>query len=440
MVGEAREEYKRDFQKAVALPAGRVLKVDHSLGSVNVRTQAKNEVAVQAAIRCSAGTEEQARRFCQQIQIRVEESGAGVAIRTEYPRNGGGSWPRNMSYSANLEIQMPETAPLELRNRFGNVTVQKLRAAVSINNANGSVVLTQGSGRQRVENSFGNVEVTANDGDVTVVNGNGWVRASDITGSAEITNRFGDVRVSNVAKGLTVHGGNSKVEVEHVGGAAMVTSSFGDVRVWDAKSDVTVRNQNGRVEASGVAGVADLETSFAAVKFTGIGKAVRVAAQNSSVTGDTVGGAATVQTSFANVDLRGVKGGARVTANNAAIRIAGIGGEAFAKTSFAGVTVEDAGGPVTVESANGSVTVAAKAGQTCQPIAVHTSFAPIRVAVPVGMGYNVNGKTSFGRIHSEAEMTMTGALGADAINGKIAGGGCEMRLINQNGNIDIVKR
>jgi hypothetical protein len=56
------------------------------------------------------------------------------------------------------------------------------------------------------------------------------------------------------------------------------------------------------------------------------------------------------------------------------------------------------------------------------------------------MGYNVNGKTSFGRIHSEAEMTMTGALGADAINGKIAGGGCEMRLINQNGNIDIVKR
>ena len=434
----AREEYKRDFQKVVALPGGRSLRVEHSLGSVNVRTQAKNEVAVQAAIRCSADSQDNARRYCDQVQIRVEEGASGVTIRTEYPRNG--NWPRNMSYSANLEIQMPETAPLELRNRFGSVTVQKLRAPAIINNGNGNVVLMQGTGRQRVENSFGNVEVIGNEGDVTVVNGNGWVRASDITGTAEVTNRFGEVRISNVGKALTVHGGNSRVEVEHVGGTAIVTSSFGDVRVWDAKSDVTVRNQNGRVEANTVAGVADLQTSFAAVKFTGIGKAVRVLAQNSSVTGDTVGDTATVQTSFANVDLRGVKGAARVTAGNSAIRMAGIGGEAFAKSSFAGITVEDVGGAVTVENGNGSVTVTPRLGQACRPIAIQTSFAPIRVAVPAGLGYTVTGKTSFGRIHSEPEMTVTGAIAADSITGKISGGGCEMRLTNQNGNIDIVKR
>jgi hypothetical protein len=434
----AREEYKRDFQKTVALPGGRSLRVDHSLGSVNVRTQAKNEVAVQAAIRCSADTADQARRFCDQIQIRVEEGSSGVTIRTEYPRNE--NWGRNLSHSANLEIQMPETAPLELRNRFGNVTVQKLRAAATINNGNGSVVLTQGTGRQRVENSFGNVEVITNDGDVTVVNGNGWVRASDISGAAEITNRFGDVRITNVGKSLTVHGGNSKVEVEHVGGIALVTTSFGDVRVWDAKSDVTVHNQNGRVEANSVAGMADLQTSFAAVKFTGIGKSLRVVAQNAAVTGDTVGETATVQTSFANVDVRGVKGGARVTAQNAAIRLAGIGSEVYAKTSFAGITVEDAGGPVTVENANGLVTVGAKPGQACKAITIQTSFAPIRVAVPAGLGYTVSGKTSFGRIHSEQDMTVNGAISADSINGKIGGGGCEMRLTNQNGNIDIVKR
>jgi hypothetical protein len=434
----AREEYKRDFQKAVALPGGRSLRVEHSLGSVNVRTQAKNEVAVQAAIRCSAESVDNARRYCDQVQIRVEEGASGVTIRTEYPRNG--NWPRNMSYSANLEIQMPETAPLELRNRFGSVTVQKLRAPATINNGNGNVVLMQGSGRQRVENSFGNVEVITNDGDVTVVNGNGFVRASDITGTAEVTNRFGEVRISNVGKALTVHGGNSKVEVEHVGGVAIVTTSFGDVRVWDAKSDLTVRNQNGRVEANTVAGVADLQTSFAAVKFTGIGKAVRVLAQNSTVSGDTVGETATVQTSFANVDLRGVMGGARVTAGNSAIRMAGIGGEAFAKSSFAGITVEDVGGPVTVENGNGSVTVTARPGRACQPIAIQTSFAPIRVAVPAGLGYTVSGKTSFGRIHSEPEMTVSGAIAADSITGKISGGGCDMRLTNQNGNIDIVKR
>jgi hypothetical protein len=437
LVCAPREEYRRDFQKTAALPGGRVLRVEHSLGSVNVHTHTRAEVAVQAAIHCSADTKERARSFCDQIQIRVEESGSGVTIRTEYPKNG--SWPRNMSYSANLEIQMPETAPLELRNRFGSVTVQKLRAPASINNGNGNVVLTQGSGRQRVENSFGNVEVIANEGDVTVVNGNGWVRVSDIGGSAEITNRFGDVRITNVAKALTVLGGNSKVEAEHVGGVATITTSFGDVRVWDAKSDLTVHNQNGRVDANTVAGMADLSTSFANIKFTGIGKAVRVSAQNAAVTGDTVGETATVQTSFANVDLRGVKGGARVTAGNAAIKMAGIGGEVYAKSSFGGITVEDAGGPVTVENGNGSVSVTMKSGQVCKPIAIHTSFAPIRVGVPTGVGYTVTGKTSFGRIHSEHDMTVNGAIGADSVNGKISGGGCDMRLTNQNGNIDIVR-
>ena len=37
-------------------------------------------------------------------------------------------------------------------------------------------------------------------------------------------------------------------------------------------------------------------------------------------------------------------------------------------------------------------------------------------------------------------MTVSGAIAADSITGKISGGGCEMRLTNQNGNIDIVKR
>src|SRR3954452_3603472 len=141
-----REEVKRDFQKSDALPNGRTLRVEHSLGSVTVRTQAKNEVAVQAAMRCSAESAETPRRYCEQIQIRVEENGAGVTIRTEYPHNS----TRNISYSANLDIQMPETAPLELRNRFGHVSVQKLRAPMAINNGNGNVLLMQTSGRQRI--------------------------------------------------------------------------------------------------------------------------------------------------------------------------------------------------------------------------------------------------------------------------------------------------
>ena len=224
-----------------------------------------------------------------------------------------------------------------------------------------------------------------------------------------------------------------------MGGVTSISNSFGSVTVTDAKADVTVQNQNGEVHATGVAGSAELRTTFSPVSFSRIGKGLTVHAQNATISGDTVGESATVETSFGGVDLRGVKGGARVTAGNSSIRLSGIGGEVYAKTSFDGITVGDAAGPVTVENQNGSVTVEARPGQKCQPISLHTSFGPIRVAIPGGTGYNVTARTSFGRIHSDADMTVLGDIGGDELRGKISGGGCEMRLTNQNGSIDIVK-
>src|ERR1044071_2064678 len=82
-----REEYKRDFQKTAALAAGRSLRIEHSQGSVNIHTHAKGEVAIAATIRCSANTQAEARNLCDQIRIQVDESGSGVSIRTNYPRN-----------------------------------------------------------------------------------------------------------------------------------------------------------------------------------------------------------------------------------------------------------------------------------------------------------------------------------------------------------------
>ena len=221
--------------------------------------------------------------------------------------------------------------------------------------------------------------------------------------------------------------------------AANIANSFGKVVVTDAKGDLFVQNQNGEIQATGIAGGADLHNSFAGVRFTRIGKNLTVRSQNANVVGDTVGGSATVETTFGGVDLRDVKGGARVTAGNSSVRLAGVAGEVFAKTSFGGVTITDAAGPVTVESGNGSITLEARPGRKCQPVSLHTTFAPIRVTVPQGAGYNLNAQTSFGRIRSDFEVAVSGEIGHDSLTGKIGGGGCDLRLMDQNGNIEILK-
>src|SRR3954454_25256237 len=79
-----REEDKRDFQNTAALPASRTLRIEHSHGSVNVHTQSKGEVSIAAAIRCSADRQADAKRFCDQTRMQVEEGASGVTVRTDY--------------------------------------------------------------------------------------------------------------------------------------------------------------------------------------------------------------------------------------------------------------------------------------------------------------------------------------------------------------------
>jgi hypothetical protein len=433
----AREEVRRDFTKTVPLGAGKPLRVENTNGAVRIRAQAKPEVGVVATMHCSASTAAEAKSWCDRIQIHVDESASGISVRTEVPSERN---LRNMGWSVDLDLTMPDSAPLDLRNRFGGVTVQGAHGGISVNNSNGNILVTSARGRLQVDNQFGNIEVQGCEGDLVVTNTNGTVRTSDIAGTAEIANRFGDIRVTNAAKTLTIHGGNARVDADHIGGMAIINSSFADVRVWDIRGDLSVDNQNGRVDAKTVSGAAKLQTSFAPVKFSGIGKGVTVRGQNSEVTGDTVGESAVVETSFAGVDLRGIKGSAHVTGGNSAVRLIDIGGEAWVKTTFAGVTVDNPGGPVTVENGNGSIGVSVKPGEQCHPLALHTSFAGIQVALPAGAGYNLTAKTSFGRIHSEHPVTVTGQIGNDELNGKIGSGGCDLRLTGQNGNIDILKR
>ena len=434
LTAAAREEYRRDFQKTVPLAAGKTFRIDHKLGGITIRTQPGAQASIHALIRTSAGSAETARRLAESIQISVDSSASGVSVRTTYPSN----W-NNVSYGVDYDITVPDTAPLDIRNRFGAVTVDDAHAGTFINNGNGPVRFSGGRGRVQIENSFGNVEVRNNAGDVQIRGGNGSVIATLVTGAADITNSFGAIQVRDAARGVTIHSNNGTIEVTSAGGNTNIANSFGRVSVTDCKGDLFVQNQNGEIQATGISGAADLRNSFAAVRFSRIGKGLTVNSQNASVTGDTVGGQAVIETSFGNVDVHDIKGGARVTAGNSGVRIASVGGPVYAKTSFGGTTVTGADGPVTVENGNGSVVLDVRSGRKCAPVALRTNFAPIRVTLPPGLGYNLTAQTSFGHIRSDFEVSVTGEIGHDALNGKLNGGGCELRLMNQNGNIEILK-
>ena len=177
----SRDEFKRTFEKTLALRPGQKLRIEHSNGAIKVRTQREPQVSISAVIRVSSSDVEGARKFSEQIQILVEESAAGVSVVTRYPEKHWNFTGRGfVSYSVDYDIVMPETALLDARNKFGNVDVTGLKASADIKNSNGSVSFRDGRGAQRLENSFGKIEVSRNDGNATIVNSNGSVSVVDL--------------------------------------------------------------------------------------------------------------------------------------------------------------------------------------------------------------------------------------------------------------------
>ncbi|MHC4146291.1 MAG: DUF4097 family beta strand repeat-containing protein, partial [Planctomycetota bacterium] len=165
-LGESqRSDFSREFRKTVDLQAGQAVDITNEHGDVVIQTHPQSGVEIKADIRVSASSKERAARFGNEIRIEVDQSAGALRIRTRYPvgRRSG-----NISFSVDYEITMPETAPLTLKNRFGDVRVTNLKADADIDNGHGLLTFRGGRGTQKLKNSFGGVEVTENAGDVSV--------------------------------------------------------------------------------------------------------------------------------------------------------------------------------------------------------------------------------------------------------------------------------
>ncbi|HWZ85624.1 MAG TPA: hypothetical protein VN032_05440 [Thermoanaerobaculia bacterium] len=474
---DPRSNYDRDFSRTLAYKPGTRLDIEHSQGSLRIGTHALPEVRIKARITVSSSDADGAQKFGEGITITVEDTGSAIFVRTKYPEKqwhfiGNGS----VSYSVDIDITMPETMALSARNRFGNTDVVNLKAPAVLVGANGQLSLSDGRGRQRLENSFGSITVNRNAGEVEISGSNGAVVATDVEGAVSIRNRFGAVQVKKAKGAVTVNTSNGDVVVEEVTGTASLTGSFGRIDVRDVGGAVEVRNSNGSVRVRDVKSSANLKTSFGEVDASGIPgdatvvddngsvllanvggrvdargsfgkisvtqarKDVRVVGNNSAVTLSDVSGAASVSTSFGLVEATRIEGDLTVDNSNGAVRATAVKGGAKVTTSFAPVALDGIAGRVDVDNQNGSIEVRGLPGAgKCFPVTLKGSFAPIRLYVSEGTGYDVSARTSFGKVSSQVPLTISGSISTDALSGKIGDGKCPLSLEDSNGNIEILR-
>jgi DUF4097 and DUF4098 domain-containing protein YvlB len=172
---------------------------------------------------------------------------------------------------------------------------------------------------------------------------------------------------------------------------------------------------------------------------SGVKKDISATNENGGITIRDAGGAVTAKTKFGATVLERVSGLVTAASDNGAITITRALAGVTASTKFAPVKLDQVAGAVEVMNDNGEIVVAGlrRIGKGCEPVKLSTRFNGIRVELPADGDYDLAAKTMHGRITSDVTVLMQGQLREEQWSGRIGRGGCELRLVNDNGGITI---
>jgi hypothetical protein len=140
------QERVKNYSKSYPVDGNDKLALDNKYGRMTINTWNRNEVKVDVQIKGTASDDETAQKLVDAISISDSKDGNVVSFRTNFGTGNNSLWNlfNNMNdrhrAEVNYTVYMPSTMSLDLRNKYGSVSLPSLSGRVSIDNAYGSLV------------------------------------------------------------------------------------------------------------------------------------------------------------------------------------------------------------------------------------------------------------------------------------------------------------
>lgn len=172
-----------------------------------------------------------------------------------------------------------------------------------------------------------------------------------------------------------------------------------------------------------------------------------------NITIDNVGAGVRARAGSGNLKLNGVQGGLDAEAGSGDIHARGVGGEVTVNTGSGEIEVEqvasgnvkaNAGsgnvklhgikGGLRAETGSGDITVE---GDPTGDWRVSAGSGNIGLKMPAGASFNIDARTSSGRLTINRQVTMQGTFSRDHVQGKVGNGGVLVDLHTGSGDIQV---
>lgn len=257
--------------------------------------------------------------------------------------------------------------------------------------------------------AYGTLSVAAIEGTVNAQTGSGSINAKSIRGTTYLDTSYGSISCRDVVgQSITLHSGSGSVTATNLEGPARIESSYGSVTCEGfSGGDLTLRSGSGRVTLSGATfSTCEAQSSYGSVAASNLkGNFVKLHSGSGSIDiSDSGVPRMDLSTSYGRID------GRQITTGD-------------------------------LRAASGSGGVDIVCTPACPPdmtAEVRSSYGGVAFTAPPAFAGRVTLATSYGSVHTDWPVTITGKIGdKKRIDGAIGDGSGVLRLETGSGSVTL---
>ncbi|MCY3770425.1 MAG: hypothetical protein OXG98_00155 [Gemmatimonadetes bacterium] len=209
-----------------AVDPGGKLTIDADIGSVRIETATTNKLEILVEKQRKEGTEDQARRAFDEVEVTTEQQDNDVHVRVDKSR-----WFKRNRVSIAIIVQVPYTYNLDINTAGGSIEIADLDGEIMAKTAGGSIRLGATKGDVDARTLGGSIRIGPTEGGVYAKTLGGSIDIGDTKGDVDAKTLGGSIRVGRTEGDLTAYTMGGNIIVEAASGKVSAKTLGGKVRV-----------------------------------------------------------------------------------------------------------------------------------------------------------------------------------------------------------------